>query len=70
MFVYPLFRPSHCPFPGYTTVTHVVCVYTIPLMGENHINIDVSILVVIFREFSKLRSLNKEDNFNNALTNM
>ena len=36
MFVYPLFRPSHCPFPGYTTVTHVVCVYTIPLMGENH----------------------------------
>ena len=41
MFVYPLFRPSHCP-------THVVCVYTIPLMGENHINIDVSILVVIF----------------------
>ena len=39
MFVYPLFRPSHCPFPGYTTVTHVVCVYTIPLMGENHINI-------------------------------
>ena len=40
MFVYPLFRPSHCPFPGYTTVTHVVCVYTIPLMGENHINID------------------------------
>ena len=61
MFVYPLFRPSHCPFPGYTTVTHVVCVYTIPLMGENHINIDVSILV---------RSLNKEDNFNNALTNM
>ena len=42
MFVYPLFRPSHCPFPGYTTVTHVVCVYTIPLMGENHINIDVS----------------------------
>lgn len=70
MFVYPLFRPSHCPFPGYTTVTHVVCVYTIPLMGENHINIDVSILVVIFRKFSKLRSLNKEDNFNNALTNM
>ena len=44
MFVYPLFRPSHCPFPGYTTVTHVVCVYTIPLMGENHINIDVSYL--------------------------
>ena len=34
MFVYPLFRPSHCPFPGYTTVTHVVCVYTIPLMGD------------------------------------
>lgn len=70
MFVYPLFRPSHCPFPGYTTVTHVVCVYTIPLMGENHINIDVSILVVIFREIFKVRSLNKEDNFNNALTNM
>lgn len=54
MFVYPLFRPSHCPFPGYTTVTHVVCVYTIPLMGENHINIDVSILVVIFREIFKV----------------
>lgn len=53
MFVYPLFRPSHCPFPGYTTVTHVVCVYT-PLMGENHINIDVSILVVIFREIFKV----------------
>ena len=53
MFVYPLFRPSHCPFPGYTTVTHVV-VYTIPLMGENHINIDVSILVVIFREIFKV----------------
>ena len=70
MFVYPLFRPSHCPFPGYTTVTHVVCVYTIPLMGENHINIDVSILVVSSGKFSKLRSLNKEDNFNNALTNM
>lgn len=48
MFVYPLFRPSHCPTDEYTTVTHVVCVYTILLMGENHINIDVSILVVIF----------------------
>lgn len=48
MFVYPLFRPSHCPTDEYTTVTHVVCVYTIPLMEENHINIDVSILVVIF----------------------
>lgn len=70
MFVYPLFRPSHCLFPGYTTVTHVVCVYTISLMGEDHINIDVSILVAIFREISKLRSLNKEDNFNNALANM
>ena len=23
MFVYPLFRPSHCPFPGYTTVIEV-----------------------------------------------
>ena len=34
MFVYPLFRPSHCPFPGYTTVTHVVCVYTIPPDGR------------------------------------
>lgn len=48
MFVYPLFRPSHCLTDEYTTDTHVVCVYTIPLMGENHINIDVSILVVIF----------------------
>lgn len=34
MFVYPLFRPSHCPFPGYTTVAHVVCVYTIPPDGR------------------------------------
>lgn len=25
-----------------------------PLMGENHINIDVSILVVIFREIFKV----------------
>lgn len=54
MFVYPLFRPSHCPTDEYTTVTHVVCVYTILLMGENHINIDVSILVVIFREIFKV----------------
>ena len=45
--------------------------YTIPLMGENHINIDVSILVVIFREIFKVAKFeNKEDNFNNALTNM
>lgn len=27
MVVYPLFRPSHCLFPEYTTATHVVCVY-------------------------------------------
>mgnify|MGYP000736466297 CR=1 FL=1 len=54
MFVYPLFRPSHCPTDEYTTVTHVVCVYTIPPKGENHINRDVSILVVIFREIFKV----------------
>ena len=69
MFVYPLFRPSHCPFPGYTTVTHVVCVYTIPLMGENHINIDVSILVVIFREIFKVAKLDKKSKFNKAFSN-
>jgi len=34
MLVYPPFRPSHCPVSRYTTVTHVVCVYTIPLMGK------------------------------------
>ena len=65
MFVYPLFRPSHCPFPGYTTVTHVVCVYTIPPDGR--------------KPYKHRRehpccylqgNLNKEDNFNNALTNM
>ena len=54
MFVYPLFRPSHCPFPGYTTVTHANRINNIPQMGENHINIDVSILVVIFREIFKV----------------
>lgn len=48
MFVYPLFRPSHCPFPGY--IVYILS----PLMGENHINIDVSILVVIFREIFKV----------------
>lgn len=54
MFVYPLFRPSHCPFPGYTTVTTSFVYIPSPLMGENHINIDVSILVVIFREIFKV----------------
>ncbi|CDE02415.1 uncharacterized protein BN594_03130 [Bacteroides uniformis CAG:3] len=43
------------PFPWiYNSHSRRLCIYHPPLMGENHINIDVSILVVIFREIFKV----------------
>ena len=48
MFVYPLFRPSHCPTDDIQQSPTSFVYIPSPPMGENHINIDVSILVVIF----------------------